>query len=74
MYRLYEIGGDWDVKKGILISKHLTKKGVEKRMIKEADKRIKRIYYFVRTPLTPKITIIDYGAYTKFLAIVNGRV
>ena len=68
-YKLYEVGGDWDVKKGVLLSKHFTKKGVEKRLFNEANKRIKHVYYYVRTELTPKITIIDYGSYTRFLAI-----
>lgn len=68
-YKLYEVDGGWDIKEGVLISKHLTRKGVEKRAFKEACKRVERVYYTVRTQLTPKITIIDYGSYTRFLAI-----
>ena len=68
-YKLYEVDGGWDIKEGVLISKHLTEKGVNKRLFKEANKRINRVYYYVRTELTPKITIVDFGSYTRFLAI-----
>ena len=68
-FNLYEVGGDWNVSTGTLISTHKTKEAARKRMVTEAKKRIKHVYYYRDNLIADHITIIDYGSYTKFLAI-----
>lgn len=68
-FNLYEVGGDWNVTKGVLISTHKTKEAVRKRMMIEAKKRVPKVYYYRDNLIADHITIIDYGSYTKFLAI-----
>ena len=68
-FNLYVVRGDWDVSKGTLISTHKTKDTAEKRMITEAKKLVPKVYYYRYNTLNNKTTIIDFGSYTKFLAI-----
>lgn len=70
-YCVYEVGGDWSVENGTLISKHKNLDLAVKRMKKEARKRFKNVYYFRSNIVNDKLTIVDYGSYTKFLAIME---
>ena len=68
-FNLYEVGGDWNVAKGVLISTHKTQEAARRRMIVEAKKRVPKVYYYRDNLIADNISIIDYGSYTKFLAI-----
>lgn len=68
-FNLYLVRGDWDVSKGTRISTHKTKELANKRMLKEAKKYVSKIYYTRETHVTDKLIIVDFGHYTKFLAI-----
>ena len=71
MFKLYEVYSDWDVSKGKYISRHKTKELAEKRMHAEANKRMNYVHYYRYNFIDDKTIIIDFGAYTKFLAIVE---
>lgn len=68
-FNLYVVRGDWDVSKGTLISTHKTQEAARKRMMTEAKKRVPKVYYYRDNLIADNITIIDFGSYTKFLAI-----
>ena len=68
-FNLYVVRGSWDVSTGTLISTHKTKKAVMSRMVKEANKLVPKVYYYQHTQVSDKLEIIDFGSYTKFLAI-----
>lgn len=68
-FNLYVLRGDWDVSKGTLISTHKTKELAVKRMEKEAKKRVPKVYYYRTNVLSDKLSVIDFGSYTTFLAI-----
>ena len=68
-YRLYEVKGDWSIENGTLVSSHETKELAHARMVKEAKKKVKQIYYWRGNLVDDKTTIYDYGLYTRFYAI-----
>lgn len=68
-YRLYELKSDWDIEKGTLVSSHKTKNLAYARLIKEAKKKVKQIYYIQTTKVNDKTEIYDYGLYNRFYAI-----
>lgn len=69
-YRLYELKGDWDIENnGTLISSHKTRELAHARMVKEAKKKVKTIYYWREILMDEKTSIFDYGLYTRFFAI-----
>ena len=68
-FNLYEVGGDWNVAKGVLISTHKTQEAARRRMMTEAKKRVPKVYYYRYNLIADNITIIDFGSYTKFLSI-----
>ena len=69
MFNLYEVGRDW-YEEGTLISSHKTKELAEKRMNREAKKRVKTLAY-IRANIDEehKMVIYDYGLWNKFLVI-----
>lgn len=69
MFNLYEVGRDW-YEEGTLISSHKTKELAEKRMSREAKKRVKTLNY-VRANIDDenKMVIYDYGLWNRFLVI-----
>lgn len=69
-YDLYEIGRDWN-ELGTFVSSHKTKDLAEKRLVREAKKKVKKVYYLQTTRLTPQITIYDYGLWNRFYKIVE---
>ena len=68
-FNLYEVRSDWNLTKGTLISTHKTQEAARRRIMTEAKKRVPKVYYYRDNLLTPNITIVDFGSYTKFLAI-----
>jgi hypothetical protein len=68
-YRLYELKGDWSIENGTLVSSHKTKNLAYARLIKEAKKKVKQIYYIQITTVNDKTEIYDYGLYNRFYAI-----
>ena len=69
MFNLYEVGRDW-YEEGTLISSHKTKELAEKRMNREAKKRVKTLNY-IRANIDEenKMIIYDYGLWNRFLVI-----
>ena len=70
-YRLYELKGDWSIENGTLVSSHKTKELAYARLIKEAKKKVKQIYYIQTTIVNDKTEIYDYGLYNRFYAIIE---
>ena len=68
-YRLYELKNDWNIENGTLVSSHKTKELAHARMVKEAKQKVKKIYYWRENLVDDKLTIYDYGMYTRFYAI-----
>lgn len=69
MFNLYEVGRDW-YEEGTLISSHKTKELAEKRINREAKKRVKTLHY-IRANIDEenKMVIYDYGLWNRFLVI-----
>lgn len=68
-FNLYLVRGDWDVRNGTHISTHKSKELAMKKILSDARKWVSKVYYTRETHLTDKLTIIDFGHYTKFYAI-----
>lgn len=68
-FNLYLVRGDWNIDKGTLISTHKTRNAVINRMIEEAKKLVPKVYYYRDNIINDKLKIVDFGSYTKFLAI-----
>ena len=68
-FNLYLVRGDWDVSNGTLISSHKTKELAMKKLMCDAKKWVSKVYYTRETLASDKLTIIDFGHYTKFYAI-----
>lgn len=67
MWKVSEVGNDWGAE-GTLISKHKTRELAEKRVNKEAKKRVKTLYYTRWIEMKKdKCYIIDYGLWSRFL-------
>lgn len=68
-YRLYELKSDWSIENGTLVSSHKTEKLAKAKMVKEANKKVKKIYYWQVTDVDEKTKIYDYGLWNRFYAI-----
>ena len=68
-FNLYLVRGDWDVRNGTYISTHKTRQLAMKKLMADAKKWVAKVYYTRETPVTDKVTIIDFGHYTKFYGI-----